>query len=159
MKQPHYFAQRRTWAQRSAALASLLLLASAGAHGAIAAELATAQATVDQMPPSATLRKIVENGAIVLGTRESSVPFSYTVKQQPVGYSYDIALKVVDEIKKRLNMPNLAVKNVQVTSANRISYVVNNQVDLECGSTAHVADRDPLVAFSNSFFQYGIPWP
>ncbi|WP_415749325.1 transporter substrate-binding domain-containing protein [Caballeronia sp. J97] len=108
------------------------------------------------MPPSATLRKIVENGAIVLGTRESSVPFSYTVKQQPVGYSYDIALKVVDEIKKRLNMPNLAIKNVMVTSANRISYVVNNQVDLECGSTAHVAERDSLVAFSNSFFQYGI---
>lgn len=43
-----------------------------------------------------------------------------------------------------------------VTSANRISYVVNNQVDLECGSTAHLVDRDPLVAFSNSFFQYGI---
>ncbi|SAK41315.1 transporter substrate-binding domain-containing protein [Caballeronia ptereochthonis] len=161
MKPPHSFAHRSR-AQRSAALsaccalASSLALASADARAATAGELATAQSAVDQMPPSATLRKIVENGAIVLGTRESSVPFSYTVKQQPVGYSYDIALKVVDEIKKRLNMPNLAVKNVQVTSANRISYVVNNQVDLECGSTAHVADRDPLVAFSNSFFQYGI---
>ncbi|SPB16930.1 glutamate/aspartate periplasmic binding protein precursor [Caballeronia novacaledonica] len=156
MKLPHCFAPHPIWAQRRAALAFLLVLASAGAHGATAAGLTAAQAAVDQMPPSATLRKIVENGAIVLGTRESSVPFSYTVKQQPVGYSYDIALKVVDEIKKRLNMPNLAVKNVQVTSANRISYVVNNQVDLECGSTAHVAERDPLVAFSNSFFQYGI---
>jgi ABC-type amino acid transport substrate-binding protein len=112
--------------------------------------------TTDQPPPSATLRKIAENGAIVLGTRESSVPFSYQVKQQPVGYSYDIALKVVDDIKRRLNMPNLAVKNIMVTSANRISYVVNNQIDLECGTTAHLAERDPLVAFSNSFFQYGI---
>ncbi|SAK81469.1 glutamate/aspartate periplasmic binding protein precursor [Caballeronia fortuita] len=139
------------------AIAALALLTTAGAHAATAAaELVKAQTAVDQMPPSATLRKIAENGAIVLGTRESSVPFSYTVKQQPVGYSYDIALKVVGEIKKRLNMPNLAVKNVMVTSANRISYVVNNQVDLECGSTAHVAERDPLVAFSNSFFQYGI---
>ncbi|SAK71845.1 glutamate/aspartate periplasmic binding protein precursor [Caballeronia temeraria] len=156
MKLPHCFAPHRTRAQRSAALAFALLIAAAGAHAATASELATGQATVDQMPPSATLRKIVENGAIVLGTRESSVPFSYSVKQQPVGYSYDIALKVVDEIRKRLKMPNLAVKNVMVTSANRISYVVNNQVDLECGSTAHVADRDPLVAFSNSFFQYGI---
>lgn len=78
------------------------------------------------------------------------------MKQQPVGYSYEIALRIVDEIKKRLDMPHLAVKNVQVTSANRISYVVNNQVDLECGSTAHVAEREPLAAFSNSFFQYGI---
>ncbi|SAL33969.1 glutamate/aspartate periplasmic binding protein precursor [Caballeronia peredens] len=161
MKLPHSFAHRSR-AQRSAALSafgavvSWLLLGPAAARAASAGEIATAQAAVDQMQPSATLRKIAENGAIVLGTRESSVPFSYTVKQQPVGYSYDIALKVVDEIKKRLKMPNLAVKNVQVTSANRISYVVNNQVDLECGSTAHVAERDPLVSFSNSFFQYGI---
>ncbi|MDR5831687.1 transporter substrate-binding domain-containing protein [Caballeronia sp. LP006] len=126
------------------------------AWAATAKELASAQAAVDQLPPSATLRKIAENGAIVLGARESSVPFSYLNKQQPVGYSYDIALKVVDEVKRRLNMPNLTVKNVVVTSSNRISYVVNNQVDLECGSTAHLAERDPLVAFSNSFFLYGI---
>ena len=161
MKLPHSFAPHRRRAQRSAALAAIALassisLASFDARAASASELVNAQAAVDQMPPSATLRKIAENGAIVLGTRESSVPFSYTVKQQPVGYSYDIALKVVDEVKKRLNLPNLTVKNVMVTSANRISYVVNNQVDLECGSTAHVAERDPLVAFSNSFFQYGI---
>jgi ABC-type amino acid transport substrate-binding protein len=138
MKLPHLFA--------------LGLFASACAHAASPA----AQAVIDQLPPSATLRKIAENGAIVLGTRESSVPFSYTVNQKPVGYSYDIALKVVDDIKRRLNMPNLAVRNVMVTSSNRISYIVNNQVDLECGSTAHLADRDPLVAFSNSFFRYGI---
>jgi ABC-type amino acid transport substrate-binding protein len=78
------------------------------------------------------------------------------VKEQPVGYSYAIALKVVEDIRRRLNMPELAVKNVLVTSSNRISYMVNNQVDLECGSTAHLADREPLVAFSNNFFTYGI---
>ncbi|MDR5854946.1 transporter substrate-binding domain-containing protein [Caballeronia sp. LZ062] len=132
------------------AMAAALALACPAAHAA------SAQTAVDQMPPSATLRKIAENGAIVLGTRESSVPFSYMVRQQPTGYSYAIALKVVDEIKRRLDMPKLAVRNVVVTSANRISYVVNNQVDLECGSTAHIAERDPLVAFSNSIFQYGI---
>ncbi|MDR5757588.1 transporter substrate-binding domain-containing protein [Caballeronia sp. LZ035] len=155
MKLPHAVAHGFR-AHRSAALACLILLVCARAQATSTAETTRANAAVDQLPPSATLRKIAENGAIVLGTRESSVPFSYTVKQQPVGYSYAIALRIVDEIKKRLDMPNLAVKNVMVTSANRISYVVNNQVDLECGSTAHVADREPLVAFSNSFFRYGI---
>ncbi|MDR5813951.1 MULTISPECIES: transporter substrate-binding domain-containing protein [unclassified Caballeronia] len=155
MKLPHAFAPGFR-AHRSAALACLILLACARAQATSTAETTRANAAVDQLPPSATLRKIAENGAIVLGTRESSVPFSYTVRQQPVGYSYAIALRIVDELRKRLDMPNLAVKNVMVTSANRISYVVNNQVDLECGSTAHVADREPLVAFSNSFFQYGI---
>lgn len=135
-------------------MAAVALACSGVAH---AAGPTGAEAAIDQLPPSATLRKIAENGAIVLGVRESSVPFSYLDRQQqPIGYSHDIALKIVDDIKKRLNLPNLAVKTVLVTSANRISFVVNNQVDLECGSTAHIAERDPLVAFSNSFFQYGI---
>ncbi|VXC25943.1 Glutamate/aspartate import solute-binding protein [Burkholderia sp. 8Y] len=151
MKQPQWPAVRI-----ACAMAVALALACPVARAANATDIASAQPAVDQMPPSATLRKIAENGAIVLGTRESSVPFSYMVRQQPTGYSYAIALKVVDEVKRRLYMPNLAVKNVAVTSANRISYVVNNQVDLECGSTAHIAERDPLVAFSNSIFRYGI---
>ncbi len=147
---------RRRLAGTACALAAILPF-HVFATNASAKELTSAQAAVDQLPPSATLRKIVENGSIVLGIRESSVPFSYLNKdQQPVGYSYSIALKVVDDIKRRLNLPTLSVKNVMVTSSNRISYVVNNQVDLECGSTAHLSDRDPLVAFSNSFFMYGI---
>ena len=106
---------------------------------------------------SPTLRKIAENNAIVLGVRESSVPFSYLdAKQQPVGYSQAIALKIVDEVRRRVQTPHLAVNTVVVTSANRLSYVVNHQIDLECGSTAHVRDREQLVAFSNSFFVYSI---
>jgi glutamate/aspartate transport system substrate-binding protein len=159
MKLPRRLAPRRLPASRCVCwIAAACVLSGAAAHAAApASELAAAQSAVDQMPPSATLRKIAENGTIVLGVRESSVPFSYLDRQQqPTGYSHEIALRVVDEIKKRLKLPNLAVKNVLVTSANRISFVVNNQVDLECGSTAHIAERDALVAFSNSFFQYGI---
>jgi len=159
MKLPRRLAPRRLPASRCVCwIAAACVLSGAAAHTAApASELAAAQSAVDQMPPSATLRKIAENGTIVLGVRESSVPFSYLDRQQqPTGYSHEIALRVVDEIKKRLKLPNLAVKNVLVTSANRISFVVNNQVDLECGSTAHIAERDALVAFSNSFFQYGI---
>jgi ABC-type amino acid transport substrate-binding protein len=106
---------------------------------------------------SPTLRKIDDNGVVVLGVRESSVPFSYLdAQQQPVGYSQAIALRIVGEIRKRLNKPDLAVKTVPITSANRMSLVVNHQIDLECGSTAHLRERDQLVAFSNSFFEYGI---
>lgn len=110
---------------------------------------------VDQSSP--TLRKIAENNAIVLGVRESSVPFSYLdANGHSIGYSQAIALKIVDEVRLRLQTPRLAVSTVTVTSANRLSYVVNHQIDLECGSTAHIRDREQLVAFSNSIFSYGI---
>jgi glutamate/aspartate transport system substrate-binding protein len=85
------------------------------------------------------------------------VPFSYYDEQQQViGYSQAIALKIVDEVKKELNLPNLKVKEVPITSQNRIPLVQNGTVDIECGSTTHTKDRDNQVAFSNSFFQYGV---
>ncbi len=120
----------------------------------IAARTVPATATEESSP---TLRKIAENNVIVLGVRESSVPFSYLdAKQKPIGYSQTIALKIVDEVRRRLQTPHLAVNTVVVTSGNRLSYVVNHQIDLECGSTAHIREREQLVAFSNSFFDYGI---
>ena len=117
----------------------------------------SALAATTDSDDSPTLRKIAETGEIVLGVRESSVPFSYLdANQQPIGYSQTIALKIVDEVRRRLQKPHLKVSTVLITSANRMSFVVNHQIDLECGSTGHVRDREQLVAFSDSFFEYGI---
>src|SRR2546423_15467389 len=83
-----------------------------------------------------TLKKIKDTGVIALGHRESSIPFSYyDDKQQVVGYSYDIQMKIVDAIKQELALAKLDVKMVPVTSQNRIPLVQNGTVDLECGST------------------------
>ena len=106
---------------------------------------------------SATLKKIRETGAISLGVRESSVPFSYYDEEQHViGYSQAIALKIVDEVKKELKMPDLKVREIPITSQNRIPLVQNGTIDIECGSTTHTKERDNQAAFSNSFFQYGV---
>lgn len=100
-----------------------------------------------------TLKKIKDTGSITLGHRESSIPFSYfDDKQQVVGYSQDLAMKVVDAVKKQLKMPNLQVKLNPVTSQTRIPLVQNGTVDLECGSTTNNTERQKQVAFSNSIF-------
>src|SRR5258706_2095254 len=105
----------------------------------------------------ATLKKIRDTGVIVLGVRESSVPFSYYDDQQHVvGFSQAIALKIVNEVKKELKLPGLKVREIPITSQNRIPLVQNGTVDIECGSTTHTKERDNQVAFSNSFFQYGM---
>lgn len=103
-----------------------------------------------------TLKKVKETGSITLGHRESSIPFSYyDDKQQVVGYSHELMMKVVDAIKKELNMPNLQVRLNSVTSQNRIPLVQNGTVDLECGSTTHNTERAKQVAFSNTIFIIG----
>lgn len=110
------------------------------------------QAQADE-PLSGTLEKIQKSGVIVLGHRESSVPFSYYDDQQkPVGYSMDLCLAVVAGIKQRLHQENLTVRFQPVNSSNRIALVKNGTVDLECGSTANYLERQKEVAFSLSTF-------
>lgn len=115
---------------------------------------ALAQPALAQESP--TLKKIKDSGTIALGHRESSIPFSYyDDKQQVVGYSQELMLKVVDAVKAELKLPTLAVKLTPVTSQNRIPLVQNGTVDIECGSTTNNAERARQVAFSNTIFIIG----
>jgi glutamate/aspartate transport system substrate-binding protein len=105
---------------------------------------------------SGTLKKIKETGVIALGHRESSIPFSYyDDKQQVIGYSRDFQMKIVDAVKQKLSMPGLRVKNIPVTSQNRIPLVQNGTVDIECGSTTNNAERQQQAAFSDTIFVIG----
>lgn len=104
-----------------------------------------------------TLKKIKDSGTIVLGHRDSSIPFSYIANnpKQPIGYSHDLQLKVVEAVKKELNMPNLKVRYNLVTSQNRVPLVSNGTVDIECGSTTNNAERQKQAAFSVGIFEIG----
>ncbi|MDU7296288.1 MAG: glutamate/aspartate ABC transporter substrate-binding protein [Klebsiella pneumoniae] len=103
-----------------------------------------------------TLDKIAKNGVIVVGHRESSVPFSYYDNQQKVvGYSQDYSNAIVDAIKKKLNKPDLQVKLIPVTSQNRIPLLQNGTFDFECGSTTNNLERQKQAAFSDTIFVVG----
>ncbi|SFU63795.1 glutamate/aspartate ABC transporter substrate-binding protein [Xenorhabdus koppenhoeferi] len=103
-----------------------------------------------------TLKKIKDNGIIVVGHRESSIPFSYYDNQQNVvGYSQDYSNLIVDAVKKKLDMPNLQVKLIPITSQNRIPLLQNGIFDFECGSTTNNLERQKQAAFSNTIFSVG----
>lgn len=105
---------------------------------------------------SATLDKIAKNGVIVVGHRESSVPFSYYDNQQKVvGYSQDYSNAIIEAVKKKLNKPDLQVKLIPVTSQNRIPLLQNGTFDFECGSTTNNLERQKQAAFSNTIFVVG----
>lgn len=103
-----------------------------------------------------TLAKIKANQVVVVGYRESSVPFSYYDNQQNVvGYSQNYSNAIVAAIKKQINMPDLHVKLIPITSANRIPLLQNGTYDFECGSTTNNLERQKQVVFSNSVFVIG----
>ncbi len=123
---------------------------------ALAAALASLCMAGVQAQESPTLKKIKESGSITLGHRESSIPFSYyDDKQQVIGYSHELMLKVVDAIKADLKLAKLDTKLMPVTSANRITLVQNGTVDIECGSTTNNTERQKQVAFSTTIFVIG----
>jgi glutamate/aspartate transport system substrate-binding protein len=116
-----------------------------------AAALGVSQAQAEDL--TGTLKNIKDTGAITLGFRDSSIPFSYLDdNQKPVGFAMDICLKIVDAVKKELKLDKLEVKLNPVTSATRIPLMANGTIDLECGSTTNNAERQKLVTFTNTHF-------
>ena len=100
-----------------------------------------------------TLKNIKETGAITLGFRNSSIPFSYLDdNQKPIGYAMDICYKIADAVKKELKLDKLEVKLNPVTSSTRIPLMANGTIDLECGSTTNNAERQKQVWFTNTHF-------
>ncbi|AJA45214.1 glutamate/aspartate ABC transporter substrate-binding protein [Frischella perrara] len=126
-----------------------ILMLSLGMLGSI-------QSVANAEELTGTLAKIKDSGVIVVGHRESSIPFSYYDNNQNViGYSQDYSNLIVDAVKKELNMPNLKVKYLPVSSKTRIQLLNNYTYDFECGSTTNNLERQKVVDFSNSIFIVG----
>jgi glutamate/aspartate transport system substrate-binding protein len=97
--------------------------------------------------------KLGKPGAIAIGYREASQPFSFADAQhKPSGYTIDLCGVVIEAIKKELAQPDLKVSYVQVSSSDRMAKVKDGAVDLECGSTSITPQRATEVAFSTPIF-------
>jgi len=100
-----------------------------------------------------TLAKVRQSGVFTIGHRDASIPLSYyDDKQQPIGYSMDLCLKVADAVKKELKLSKMEIKYQLVTSANRIPLLANGTVDIECGSTTNNAERQKQVSYLPTTF-------
>src|SRR5512137_2558632 len=105
---------------------------------------------------SPTLANIKKTHVVHLGYRESSPPFSFLDQSnRPIGYSLELCEAVVEEIGIEVDDPSLKIEYVKVTSDDRIQAVLQNKIDLECGSTTANAERAKQVAFSPLMFVAG----
>ena len=114
-----------------------------------------------------TLKAIRDRGAILIGTRDGAVPFSFLNKGgQPVGFSVDLCRGIAADVAALLNrdliepgapawQSGLRIAFVPLTAEARLPKVIAGEVDLECGSTTATAERAASVAFSPVFFLAG----
>lgn len=130
------------------------LLATALLASSLCVNSARAQAGGEGLSP--TLSAIKTAHTVRLGYRESSPPFSFLDQSgRPIGYSLELCEAIVEEIGVEVDDPNLKIDYVKVTSDDRIDAVLQNKIDLECGSTTANAERGKRVAFSPLMFVAG----
>jgi glutamate/aspartate transport system substrate-binding protein len=137
----------------------LLLLAASWATGSARAE--------DGGLLSGTLKTIRDRGTILIGYRDSALPFSFLNKAgQPVGFSLDLCHGIAEDVAQLLNrdlleadaptwQTGVRIVFVPVSADERLPKVLSGAIDLECGSTTANAERAKSVAFSPVFFLAG----
>lgn len=104
-----------------------------------------------------TLARIRESQTIIVGNRDSARPFSFLDgNHQPAGYSIELCQHVIAVLRKDLNLPNLKVKYVTVSGAERIPKLQSGAIDMECGTTTNTKARQSQVDFSYTMFVAGM---
>jgi ABC-type amino acid transport substrate-binding protein len=103
-----------------------------------------------------TLDKIARTGEFVIGYRADSSPLSYENSEgQPSGYSVDLCRRIAASVKSRFADKEIKTKFVRLSTDERISAVVDGDVDIECGSTTITLSRQEQVDFSLPTFVTG----
>jgi glutamate/aspartate transport system substrate-binding protein len=150
--------RRRSRTKHTVAAALLVLAATLASVGSRAeeGELLTG-----------TLKTVKGRGTILIGYRESALPFSFLNKAgQPVGFSLDLCHGIAEDVARTLNrellepdapawQTGVRIAYVPVTADARLPKLVSGAIDLECGSTTANAERARTVAFSPVFFLAG----
>jgi len=127
-------------------------------HAMIALAMMTAlgAATGHAQTLTGTLKKVRDSGTLTIGYRENALPFSYAGSDgKPAGYSIDLCQEIAVAVQQELKLPNLAVRWVPVTPANRVDAVAGGTVDIECGSTTASLSRQEKVDFTLMTFVDG----
>ena len=97
------------------------------------------------------MEKVARTGVLTAGTSKDALPFAYTDNQgQLVGYSVDMLNLIQQQLEKKLGR-KIKLKLVALQPQERISQLVNNDVDIVCDASSFTWKRDQKVDFSVSY--------
>ena len=103
-----------------------------------------------------TLEQVKKTKKIRIGYRADKPPMSFVDRNNElVGYSIDLCLRMVDELKTTLEMPDIKIEYVPVNASNRFDALTDNSIDILCGVTTKTISRSELVDFTQPTFVTG----
>jgi ABC-type amino acid transport substrate-binding protein len=103
-----------------------------------------------------TLDQIKKSGEIRLGYRTDSLPLAFKDPSGEVtGYSVDLCRRIAAAVKETLKLDDLKITYVPLTAEDRVSAIVDNKADIECGTTTMTLSREEKVDFTLMTFVTG----
>ena len=145
-------------------LLAILAAAALAAAGFVAPSLAQAPQSRAAAPKTAaksapapaardTLAKLRASQQITVAVSGDSLPFSFiNDKREPDGYSIDLCKRVIAQLGRAADAPDLKVNWVTGTVAERIAMVASGKADLDCANTTATLTRMKDVDFSSLVF-------
>lgn len=104
-----------------------------------------------------TLSRIAAAGKINVGYIPTPGTFAYRdASGATVGYSIDLCMKVIENIRKTVDKPDLQVTFRPLEAAQRIPLLKSGAIDIECGGNTNTTKRQQEVDFSHTFFNTGV---
>ena len=111
--------------------------------------LGLAVASVTGLGQADRLKAVLDRGVIKVGIMLICPPFGmYDAANQPIGFDVDLARLIAEALNVRLEI-------VPVLAANRIPYLVTDQVDLVVGTFSRTAERELVVDYSVPYVRTG----
>jgi ABC-type amino acid transport substrate-binding protein len=98
------------------------------------------------------LKKIADSKTITIAYRADATPFSFTEDKDVVGFSIDLCKRVVNSIESQLNIKELKIKWLPVSTQSRFEAIAKGQADMECSSSTVTLSRLKQVDFSSFIF-------
>jgi glutamate/aspartate transport system substrate-binding protein len=103
-----------------------------------------------------TLDQIKKAGEIRLGYRTDSPPLAFNdASGQASGYSVELCRRIATAVKETLQLKDLKITYVPLTSEDRVAAIATNKADIECGSTTITLSREETVDFTLMTFVTG----
>ncbi|WP_157122742.1 hypothetical protein [Pandoraea oxalativorans] len=102
----------------------------------------TASAQTPSVADTPTTARIRERGRILLGYRQSAVPFSYVdANDQPMGLAWALCERIVTSLRQEMAMPELRITPVRVIEQMRGPLVKGDAIDIDCAPSTVTASR------------------
>jgi ABC-type amino acid transport substrate-binding protein len=109
-----------------------------------------------RLSAAGTLDQIKKSGEIRLGYRVDSLPLAFKDPSGEItGYSVDLCRRIAAAVKETLKLDDLKITYVPLTAEDRVSAIVDNKADIECGTTTMTLSREEKVDFTLMTFVTG----